>query len=138
MKETLKVFRMIFIAHHQPTEVEQLGEEPLNFPTAHIAPQAATVLGGNPPIGFVGYDHFRAELLHHRFIEPIAVISLVSYQALGHFGHESFFQGFFDQLHFSRRSAFCPQGERKTVAVCNAHDLGALAGLVFPTKRPLF
>jgi len=47
-------------------------------------------------------------------------------------------QGGLDQRHFSRRSTFCPQGERKTMAVCNAHDLGALAPLGFPNLSPPF
>ncbi len=35
-------------------------------------------------------------------------------------------------------SAFCPHGERKTVAVRNAHELGALAALGLPNQAPPF
>src|SRR5690606_18709434 len=129
---------MIFIAHDQATEVEKPGEEPFDFPPTYVAAQAATVLGAHTPIGFIGCDHFRTELLHYRFIQPVAVVSFVTDQALGHFGHEAFFQRWLYQLHFSWRSTFCPQGERKTVAVCNAHDLGSLAAFGFAHQTPPF
>ncbi len=35
----------------------------------------------------------------------------------------------FSQRHFGWRSSFCVQGDRKTICVCNCHDLGALATL---------
>jgi IS5 family transposase len=37
-----------------------------------------------------------------------------------------------------RRSARDPSGDRKTVAVCDCHDLGALAALGFPNARAPF
>src|SRR5438874_2490507 len=138
LDKALKILRMIFIAHHQPAKVEEPGKEPLDFITPHITAQGATVLGGHATVDLVGRDHLRAVLLHELFIQPVAVVRLVPDQAFGHVGHDARLQRGGDQLHFSRRSAFRPHGERKTMAVGNAHDLGALAPLGLPDLSPPF
>src|SRR5271154_3053632 len=129
---------MIFITNDQTAEVEQPGKEPFDFPPLAVAAQRPAILGGHTPVGFIGRNHFCPELLQQLFIQPVAVVRLVPDQAFGHVGHDSFFQRGLDQFHLSRRSAFCPQGERKTMAVCNAHDLGALAFLGLPDLSPPF
>src|SRR6185312_12814014 len=133
----LKVLRVILIAHYESAKVEKPGEEALNLPAPPIAAQRATVLRW-VPVAAVGRNHLRAVLLHQLFVQPITVVGLVPDQAFGHVGHHARLQRRGDQLHFSRRSAFCPQGERKTMAVCNAHDLGSLAPLGFPNESPPF
>src|ERR1700722_8073584 len=129
---------MIFITHDQSAKVEQPGKKPLDFVASHITAQWTSVLGRHVPVGLVRCDHFRTVLLHQLFIQPVAVVRLVADQTLGHVGHDARFQRGLDQFHFSRRSAFCPQGERKTMAVCNAHDLGTLAPLGLPDLSPPF
>src|ERR1700742_197796 len=129
---------MIFIADDQAAEVEQPGKEAFDLPALAIAAQRTTILSGHPPIDFVGRNQLHAVLLPELFVHSIAVIRLVTDQAFGDFRHDPRLQGGGPQLHFSRRSAFCPQGERKTMAVCNAHDLGALAALGFPNLSPPF
>ena len=44
----------------------------------------------------------------------------------------------FCQGYFGGRSSFCVQGERKTIAVCNCHNLGPLATLGFSNPRAPF
>src|SRR5271154_4147886 len=129
---------MIFITHHQSAKIKKPGKEPFDFITPHIAAQRASILSGDTTVDLVGRDHFRAVLPHQLFIQPVAIIRFVPDQAFGHIGYDARLQGGSDQLHFSRRSAFCPQGERKTMAVCNAHDLGALAPLGLPDLSPPF
>src|SRR5580698_3970858 len=129
---------MIFITDHQSAEVEQPGKEPFDFPTASVTAQGTSVLGGHAAVGFVGRNELGTVLLQQLFIQPVAVVSLVPNQAFRHVRHHARLQGGLDQLHFSRRSAFCPQGERKTMAVCHTHDLGALAPLGFPHQSPPF
>src|ERR1700744_5824661 len=89
-------------------------------------------------VDLVGRDQLRAVFLHELVVELVAVVGLVTNQTFRHFGYHPCFQRGLDQFHLSRRSAFCPQGERKTSAVCNAHDLGALAPLGFPDLSPPF
>src|SRR5579883_466105 len=138
MYKALKVFRMIFVAHDQAAKVEQPGKETLDFVSPHVAAQRASVLGGHAPVDFIGRNQLGAVLLHELFVELVTVVSLVANQPFGWIGHHARVHRGRDQFYFSRRSAFCPQGERKTLAVCNAHDLGALAPLGFPNQSPPF
>src|SRR6185436_10462519 len=137
VKKSLKVFGMIFIANNQSAEVEQPSKEPLNFPTTNITTKRPSVLCGSTVVP-IGCDHLSAVGVHKLFIQSIAVIGFVTDQALGHIRHDALFHGLLHQFHFSRRSAFCPQGDRKTMAVCNAHDLGALAPFGLPNQAPPF
>ena len=103
-----------------------------------VAAQRTSILSGHFAVLFVGRNQLRPIFVHELFVELVAVVRLVPDQAFGHLGHYARLQRLSDQFHFSRRSAFCPQGERKTMAVCNAHDLGTLAPLGFPNLSPPF
>src|ERR1043166_2113433 len=138
MKEALEILGMVLVTHNQSSEVKKPGEEPLDFPAPCEAAEGSAILGFDAAIFFVGSNEFGAVLLHQVLVESVAVVGFVTNQALGHLGNDAFFQGGLHQLYFRRRSAFCPQGERKTRAVCNAHDLGALAPLGFPDQAPPF
>jgi hypothetical protein len=138
MHESLKVSGMILIANDQAAKVKQPRKEALHFPASFVAAQGPSVLGARVPVGSVGRDHFDPKLLHQLLIQSVAVVGFVPDQSFRYLGHHAFFQRGFHQLHFSRRSAFCPQGERKTMTVCNTHDLGALAALGFPNQEPPF
>src|SRR5690348_2716793 len=129
---------MIFISDDETAEVEPPGKEAFDFPTLAVTAQWPSVLRGRFTVDLVGRDQFRAVFLHELVVEFVAVVGLVTNQTFRHFGHHPGFQCGLEQFHFSRRSAFCPQGERKTSAVCNAHDLGALAPLGFPDLSPPF
>src|ERR1700733_8222841 len=129
---------MIFVTDHQSAKVEQPGKEPFDFPATHVTAQRSAVLCRHTPVDFVERNQLRAVLLHELFIQPVAVVRFVANQTLRDLGHDARFQCGGDQFHFSRRSALCPQGERKTMAVCNAHDLVTLAPLSFPDVSPPF
>src|SRR5581483_6333564 len=138
MDEALEILRMIFVAHHESAEVEQPREKPFDFVASHVASQWPSVLGGFSSIDFIGRNHFGAVFLHQLLVELVTVVRFVPNQAFRHVRHHPGFQGGRHQFHFSWRSAFCPQGERKTMAVCNTHDLGDLAPLGFPNQSPPF
>src|SRR5580698_3458840 len=138
MQQSLKVFDMVFIAHHQAAKVEKPGKEPLDFPATFIAAHRPSVLRRANAILLVGSDHFDAVAVHQPLIQPVAVISFVPNQSFRHIGHSPFLQRGLHESHFSRRSAFCPQGERKTIAVRNAHNFGSFASLGLPDAEPPF
>ena len=138
MDESLKVFCVIYIANNQAAEVEQPGKEPFHFPSSDVTAQWSSVLGSHATVAFVWCNHLCSVLLQECFIKPVAVVGFVADQSYWNLRHYAFVQCFLHLFHFSRRSAFCPQGERKTMAVCNAHDLGALASLGLPNLSPPF
>ena len=109
----------IFVTHYQPAKVKRPGEEMLGFPAKYIAPQRSTVLGLALPCS-VGCNHFRAVVLHQFAVRPDTVLGIVAHQAFGPIGCDARFQRQFHQPNFSGRSTFCPQGDRKTMAVCNS------------------
>jgi hypothetical protein len=133
----LEVFCIIFIAHHQPTKVEQPGKESFDLPASAVTPQATTVLGAAAAQPIRG-NHFGAVLVQKLFIQSVAVVGFIPDQLLRYVGYDPGVQRSRHQLYFSWRSAFCPQGERKTVAVCHTHDLGALAPLGLADQTPPF
>ena len=133
----MEVFSVIFVSHYQSAEVEQPGKKPFDFPTPHIATQRSSILCSTAP-GSIGCNHLGAVIFHQALVEPVTVISLVSNQSFRHVGHDALVQCLLHQLHFRWRSALCPQGERKTMAVCNAQDLGALAAFGLPDQTPPF
>ena len=138
VNEALKVFGVVFIANNQATKIEEPGKKPFNFPAPNKPAQGTSVLSFYPAVFFVGSNHFDAIFLHQLRIQSVAVVSFVANHSLWHIGYEAFLQCWLDQFYFSRRSAFCPQGQRKTMAVCNTHDLGALAAFGFPNQSPPF
>ena len=128
---------MIFITNNQSPEVEEPGKEPFNFPAPDVPAQWPSVLR-LASFGSIGRNHFCAVVLHQCLVQPIAVIGFVANQSLRHIRQEPPFQRLLDQPHFSWRSTFCPQGDRKTMAVCNAQDLGAFAAFGLPNQAPPF
>src|SRR3974377_1085123 len=122
------VLDVIFVAHNQATEVVEPGEQALNFPPPLEATQHSAVLGlaVGSPTSPMRRDHLGAELILHLVIQRIAVVGLVTDQALWHIGNEALLHRLGHQLHFSWTSTFCAYGDRKTMAVCNGHELAAL------------
>src|SRR5262245_34743949 len=125
------ILGMILIANDESAKIKQPGEQSLNLPTALEATQCTTVLGDaiHPTTGAVWSNHLGTKLLQHFLVQRVTVVALVANEALRHIGDKSLLQGLTDQFHFSRASTFCAYGDRKTIAVCNCHDLGALATL---------
>src|SRR5215471_2023186 len=134
------VLGVILIANHQAAEVVQPSEESFHFPTTLEAAQRTSVLSNS--IGLATFavwsDHLSAELLQNFTIQPVAVVGLVSNESLRDISDESLLQRLGDQFYFSRASTVCAYGDRKTIAVCNCHDLAALSAFSFSHAEPPF
>jgi hypothetical protein len=125
------------IAGHEAPRVLEPREKPFDFPAAPITAQRAPILGEVNPIGTMGGDQFDPTC-REGLVEPIAVIRSVADEPLGIVGQKAGVQGLLDEPRFMRRRRGDGNGERKTSAVCNGHDLGALAALGFPDMEPFF
>ena len=124
----MEVFRVVFVANHEPTEVEEPGEEAFHFPPAFVPTQRATVLRpGLASISPVWGDQLDATFLAESSIERIAVVGLVAYKPFRRRVGPSPVERGFDEFRLVGRSAGHVCGDRKTSAVCNCHDLGAFA-----------
>jgi hypothetical protein len=71
-------------------------------------------------------------------VEAVAVIRGVPDQAHRVLGQKAGVQGLRDELGFVRRGGGDGNGDRKTSAVCDRHDLGPLAALGFADAAPFF
>ena len=134
----MEIVSVILIAHNKSAEVKKPSEHSFDFPSADISSERTSVLRRSFAPLPVRRDHFRSVILHELLVQPIAIVSFVADQPFRRIRDDAFLQRRRDKFHFSRRSAFCPQGDRKTMAVCNAHDLGPLATLGFSDAEPPF
>src|SRR5204862_1821844 len=134
------VLSLILITDHQTAGVIEPSNKPFDFTSTCKSSQGSTILGLgiSAAIDFVLCDHLGSKLLQNLTIQLIAIIGFVTDQLLRRLGHKTLLQRGSHQLHFSRASTFCAYGDRKTMAVCNGHDLGALASFCLSNATPPF
>jgi len=101
------------------------GKQAFDLPAAPAAPQRAAVLSLGPAIRTVRGDQFDAVGGGQMRVEPVTVVRAVADQSRGEFVEEGCLEGRVDEGDFMRRSTGQVDGERKTMAVANRHDLAA-------------
>ena len=117
---------MPFVARHESTEVLQPGEEAFNLPAAAVAAELSAVLGDVPAVRAMWRDELDPAL-GQLGIQGVAVVSAVADDARWQLPEEPALQGVFDERYFAGICTCDSNGERKTSAVCECHDLGAFA-----------
>ena len=133
------IFGSTFPADDQAAEVLQPSKEPLHAPTSARASQAAAVLRRLPAtIVPMGSDQLRAVVRAQPACQWRAIIGLVADQALGRRGEEALLERGFDEPDLMRSSAGHVHGERKTMAVCNRHDVAAFSAAIVAHSRAPF
>src|SRR5262249_43476615 len=125
------------VARDEAARVLQPGKQPFDLPAALIASERPAVLGEMHAVRSMRRNELNA-VGRERLVEPVAVIGRLADQARGRLGPEARVQRLDDELRFVRRSRGDGNGERKTSAVCNRHDLGPLAPLGFADVAPFF
>ena len=135
-----EIFRVIFPAHDDAAKIMEPSEKALNLPTAAIAAQGATVLGGwLAAVPAVRRDQMHTQGVAQALVQRITVISFVADQSRGNFWEESLLEGGFDEDRFIWSSAGQVHGDRKTIAVCNCHDFAAFPAFCrADTRAPFF
>lgn len=116
----------------------QPGEEALNPPSSLITTKSSTILSWLLSVGPMRCNKLYPALFAKPCVELIAVVGLVPDQIPRLLFNEALVQCLFNERHFVRRSAINPGCERKTMAVCNCHDLGPLSALRFSNCGPPF
>src|SRR4051812_17023207 len=122
---------MVFPADDQTAEIAQPRKEAFHFPSSLESSEAAAVLGFGISAAStaVRCNHLGAKAFHEFLVQAVAIVSFISDESLRHLRNQTFLQcGRYEGV-FSRASTFCPNGERKTMAVCNGHEFGTLAPL---------
>lgn len=118
---------MTFPTHDQASEVFQPCEKPLDFPAPLVTPEFSAVLA----LRSCATATVRCDQLDSLFGEPIVqsttVIPLVANQSLRLLGYEAVLDRNCNQFLLMRCSTRNPKGDRKTMAVCDCHELGPFA-----------
>jgi hypothetical protein len=119
---------MTFPTHQQASEVLQPREEPLDLPPTFVTPEFSPILAvPSCAITTMGGDQLDSVLLGKPIDHCVAVISLIANQSFRLVGHEAVLERSLDELLLMRRSARNPEGDRKTMAVCDCHELAPFA-----------
>ena len=125
------------VPRDESTRVLQPGKQAFDFPAPFIAAQGPSILREVDSVWPMRRDEFDPGC-RQPLIERVAVIGGVADQALGSVGKKARVQRLFDELRFVRRGGRDGDGDRKTSAVCNGHDLGPLAPLGLADVTPFF
>jgi hypothetical protein len=119
---------MTFPTYQQAPEVLQPREEPFDFPPAFVTAEFSPVLAVRScAITTVRGDQLDSMPLGELIDHCVAVISLIANQSFRLVGHEAVLERSLDKLLLMRRSAPNPEGDRKTMAVCDCHELAPFA-----------
>ena len=137
MQKAVEIGSVPLIPGDESPRVLQPGEEALDLPAPFIAAQGTPILCEIHPIGPMRGDQFDVES-RQRAIKRVAVIGGVADDAGRVVREKAGVYGLFDERRFVRRRGGDGNGDRKTSAVCNGHDLGPLAPLGFPDMLPFF
>ena len=130
---------MIFVAHHNSTEILQPREKAFDFPASFVTPQFSSVLRFfSLAIRLVRRNQFNSEIFPQLFVERVRIVSLIANQTLWRVVGESLKQSLSDKFDFMRRSRIRVDGDRKTSAVCHCHELRAFAPLGRSNFEPPF
>jgi hypothetical protein len=128
---------MVFIPNDKTPEVVEPGKEPLHLPAASVSPKRAAILGDRA-VAAVRRDHLDATFVEKPCIQRVAVVRFVPDEPIRETFGPSGIQGVVDERYLVRRSTGHDCGERKTMAVCDRHDLAAFATFGFPDVAPPF
>lgn len=119
---------MTLPTHQQTPEVLQPREEPFDLPAALVTPEFSPVLAvSSCAISTMRCDQLDSVLLCELIDHCIAVIPSIANQSSRLLGDEAVRERGLDQLLLMRRSACNPEGDRKTMAVCDCHELAPFA-----------
>jgi len=118
---------MTFPTHDQASEVLQPCEKPLDFPAPLVAPEFSAVLAVRScATATVRRDQLDS-VLGKPIVQCSTVISFVADQSLRLLGYEAVLDRNRNQFLLMRCSTGNPKGDRKTMAVCDCHELGPFA-----------
>ena len=117
--------------------VLQPGKESLDFPAPLRASEGPPILREIHAIAPVRRDQFDPAV-RQRLVQPVAVVGGIADEPLRIVGKEAGVQRLRDELGFVRRRRGDGNGDRKTSAVCNGHDLGPFAAFGLADAAPFF
>ncbi len=137
--EAEKVLGVSLVPSDQASVVLKPREQTLDLPTFLVAAQGPPILGGSPlAAATMRADEFDPPFVPKPRVQRVAVVGAVANQAVGGMLEETVVDRLLREGDLMWRSTCNPDGDRKTSAVCNGHDLGPLATLRLSDGRAPF
>ena len=128
MQEACEIGGVPLVPRHEAPRVLKPGEEPLHFPAPLIAAEWAPILREIDAIGPVRRDELDPTRRKGP-VQAVAVIGPVADEASWIIGQKAGVQRLGDESGFVRGRRGDGNGDRKTSAVCDCHDLGPFTAL---------
>jgi hypothetical protein len=122
---------MVFVANNKTAEVMKPSEDSLDLPPTAIAAKFSTVLGFRQTVSAIWRNQVHATFVQKACVQNIAVVRFVADEPLRQMLGPRGIEGLVDQRYVVRRSVGNVGGDRKTMAVCDRHDLASLAAFRF-------
>jgi hypothetical protein len=113
-----------FQAAADPAKVLEAGEQSLDLPAWQVAAQGSPVLGS---LASAAGNHLDPLFASQSLIQAITVAGAISDYAFWQRADVAMAERVFDQPGLIRRSSCSPDGDRKTMAVRDCHELATFA-----------
>lgn len=138
MHEAQIVLRVALPPHRYPAVAQEPREEALHLPPAPVAPELPPVLRLRArPVPPVRRDQLDASCGQDS-VQGVAIVGAITEKASRRIARKAGRKRRLNQRRLMRGSARHVDGERKTCAVCDGHDLGPLPALGLPDGRAPF
>lgn len=136
-KESEKVRSLAFPSDDESSKVLKPSEETFHFPSA-LVPLESTAVLVSTRVGFLRCDELNATLFDELGLVLLAVPCPVADEIRGELVDEGFVECLLGQGDVVSRTIRDANGDRKTIAVCNRHDLCRLSGTTLSDFRSPF
>jgi len=140
MKQAEEVLSLVLPSGRESAPTLEPCEESLDFPPPLVAAQLSAILGtvalraADP----LGSDEVDAALFCETAAQSTSIPRLVCNQSRRQLSYESRVESSLGEHTVESVSSINMDSERKTMAVCNCHDLGCLAGTAPSDAGPPF
>ena len=131
---------IVIPSDHNSSEVVKPGKQAFDLPAALVTTERAPILGRRIfaiPYQPMGRDHLDPSFLAEPLIEAIAIVGLVADHSFRLGLGEAGIKRFLDERDFMWRSACCPDGDRKTMALRKERGIELMMGKRIATPSSL-
>ena len=130
MEKSLIHSVVMFPTRDKASVISEPGNRAFDFPPAFVTPKRTAILGFWFPTIASMRDHKLNALFFKFTAKLVRIISFVTNQMLGFLAN--FFKGLVRKFYLRRTGSVNGHSQRNTFAVCQYHELRALATLGFP------
>lgn len=122
---------MVFITNNKTAKVVEPRKNAFDLPPTAVSTKFPTILRLRQTIAAIRRNQVHAAFIKKTCVQSIAVVRFITDKPLRQILRPRGIEGLFDQRYLVRRSIGNAGCDRKTMAVCDRHDLASLAAFRF-------